>query len=322
MQLLLEVVGSIVLFGVYYFVWKVYSERTFPSLALQEKSVHRHVTSTTDVQIFLRGRPVGLMAIVQAMFRIEPVTMLVVTPSYAEYNHRRLSGTFRMVIPLKEVASIWGGSSRPIWLLVGSIVVAIMALGGGIVEGQVADAFVIAFTLVCCGGAAFYFNNKIYVAIDAGDRSLAALGFQTNAIGGKSISVPEAMEIVTVLRQLVAVAQLNEEPDQSKVQQHEELDFADDGPVAGELPDFEEPDLPDFSNVGEIDDEPAPFDEDAEDEEALALELFEEAKRHVQQGNKEGAIAALQELLRRYPSSSYADRARSSLRKKGIEPAG
>ena len=51
-----------------------------------------------------------------------------------------------------------------------------------------------------------------------------------------------------------------------------------------------------------------------EDQEALSVALYAEAKKHLANGDKNTAIAMLREIVRLYPDTRMAGKARSSLK--------
>ena len=55
-----------------------------------------------------------------------------------------------------------------------------------------------------------------------------------------------------------------------------------------------------------------------EDVEGQATQMFAHARQHAKNGNNEHAISMLREIVRCYPQTQTADKARRSLEKSGI----
>lgn len=70
--------------------------------------------------------------------------------------------------------------------------------------------------------------------------------------------------------------------------------------------------LPDESPLSEID--------QSDDDEELANELFNDAKEYVSDGRKDKAISTLKELVRLYPETQAAEKARRNLQKSATSP--
>ncbi|MDB5336148.1 MAG: hypothetical protein JWN70_1767 [Planctomycetaceae bacterium] len=71
-------------------------------------------------------------------------------------------------------------------------------------------------------------------------------------------------------------------------------------------------DLPDESTISEID--------QLGDDEELADEMFNDAKDFASDGKKEKAISTLREIVRRYPDTQAAEKARRNLQKNPTSP--
>jgi outer membrane protein assembly factor BamD (BamD/ComL family) len=56
----------------------------------------------------------------------------------------------------------------------------------------------------------------------------------------------------------------------------------------------------------------------ADDDEEEARKLLVQARQHVQGGDKQRAVALLQEIIRRFPRTETADQARRNLQKRGL----
>ncbi len=295
------VFGWIILLATAAGVIGYFMRRQAATLVLQKFSFSAPPQPATRPTVEIVGRVRGIIAFVLTLVGFSPITRFTIAGTELRYQTTSLLGQRSHFIPLRCVASVAAGVHKPLTAIVMAALMTVLGIYGSIASGSwapVAIGLVLAIGLVVL----YLLSKKFYVEVYANGGPPIILMFKPNVLEGVPIDVEQALDVIGVIRDLV-------------MQQGPAAAAAARGvpAVPVEAP-ASEPALP----------PPPPpaassTDYAAAELEAMAGDLFAEAKKLAQAGQRSQAIAMLQDLVCQFPDTRAAERARRSLDKSGAQ---
>lgn len=283
-------------------------------LVLQRLTVHEAVSGEAAPAIDLAGRQQGLISFLLTLVGISPVTDFRVTTDEVLCNSTSLFGRQNQSVPLHAVSSVAAGVRKPVGYLFVAFLFAFIGVFGGLGvlwrEGFV--RFVASF-LVCGAFAALFIwlyaiNKRFFVSIYTQGGPPILLSLKPNVIEGVPLDLDRALQVVKIIRDRVVT---NAVPATAVP------------PFAAVLP---SPDGHQGTRSSEqmTDPSPSPFpayEFDDIPEPAVTAEpetLLQQARDLIKRGKRQEAIVVLRDIVARFPRSTEAGVAKSTLEKAGI----
>lgn len=342
---------SLILFAAIFVVGgRILGGRLLATHVLQELVVDPAAAREGGTAVFMRGRPRGLIGFIQTMLGVEPSTRITITALSVQCDRKRISGTDRIVIPMQHVNEVYAGFRRPIAHLAAAIFVGLASLIGWLLQGAIVAGLAACVIFVTAGIVYYALNKKLYLIVGGGGSCKIGMFVAPNYLEGQSLDLVQAMHISSLIRALACrsvsgetitipdipidfttvdqafgegFSAADEETSDDAYPSEGPLDF----PIADESPsDFSFQPPPETSHPPETayssetaDTFVTPDSETLEAEDAASREL-DAAKQFAKAGEKQRAIQILQALVKNYPKSMAATKARSTLKKRGITP--
>ncbi len=177
---------------------------SIPTLALRSFKIDPQSLNGWSIQII--GRPIGLIAWLLTVMKLDTETRLEVTDLQISIKSASLSGEFNNFIPLPNVSSTHCGYAKPIWLLIiaaitflGGLLLAANADGGG---PLVVVAVIIAALLV-----GVYFLRKTITILLVTDGGVPlSIRFKPGVIEGVPVNIALTVQALELLNGKVLAA--------------------------------------------------------------------------------------------------------------------
>jgi len=264
-----------------------------------------HVSNLESTQenqfVDIVGRKSGILAWVLSLLGVDPTTTFTATNTGVTFHEGSLSGAALAFIPFQNVSSLSWGYFKP-WKLalivfIPSFIISLMFsiwIGSNIITGRGKEETVIGIAIpisVIVGisvSLLYYFLNRLLtVAVTEMAGYTYSIRFKRSIIENVDVNAEQAEQVYKVLRVLLLSANTNQALQPVAV-----------APVHPSTP-------PPYE---------AQFTTESPEEiETKANLLLNVAKNHIASGAKKLAIQTLREIIRMYPTSRAADKARSSL---------
>jgi len=256
----------------------------------------------------LLGRRKGVVPFLLGLFGMKATARLVVTRDEVNCETTTFTGRTVELIPLSKVADVHVAEYRSIPRLgFGGFAMAFGTVN--YFAGQDMAMQITGLVLVMIGLAlvvAYFLKRRLMFAVLSGSGYAIAVILETSKIKGRFFQLADLVDIQRIIRQLSA------------------------GNVPGPDEIYEEPSGPDFDGEsGEDDAEDsgwqtqefaAPRRPSAVEMEQSARRWFDEARQRSKQGDRDGAVQLLRQLIAAYPETTPAEQARASLAKIGLGP--
>ena len=264
-----------------------------------------HVSNLESTQenqfVDIVGRKSGILAWVLSLLGVDPTTTFTATNTGVTFHEGSLSGAALAFIPFQNVSSLSWGYFKP-WKLalivfIPSFIISLMFsiwIGSNIITGRGKEETVIGIAIpisVIVGisvSLLYYFLNRLLtVAVTEMAGYTYSIRFKRSIIENVDVNAEQAEQVYKVLRVLLLSANTNQALQPVAV-----------APVHPSTP-------PPYETQFTT--------ESPEEIETKANLLLNVAKNHIASGAKKLAIQTLREIIRMYPTSRAADKARSSL---------
>lgn len=297
-------------------VYAAFSSLT-TKLVIQKVAAHESATGESSPVIELVGRQQGVLSFLLTLVGISPITDFKVTPEEVCCNSTSLFGRRNQAVPLRAISSVAAGVRKPVGYLFVAFCFLVVGVFGGIgVLWRDGLSNFIASLLVCGALAAVFIwlyaiNKTFFVSIHAQGGPPILLAFKPNVIEGVPLDLDRALRVVKIIRDRV-VASTSPMHQVSAGQAHQISVATSNGHQVSHSPPEDAEATPrgamdyDFTSYS---DSPSPQNPEA---------LLQEARSLIKQGKRQEAVDVLRDLVVRFPGSSEAGVAKSTLAKAGI----
>ena len=267
-----------------------------------------HVSNLESTQenqfVDIVGRKSGILAWVLSLLGVDPTTTFTATNTGVTFHEGSLSGAALAFIPFQNISSLSWGYFKPwklalivfipsfiisfIISLIFSLWIARYEIGDGIPDTGIGIAIPISVIVGISVSLLYYFLNRLLtVAVTEMAGYTYSIRFKRSIIENVDVNAEQAEQVYKVLRVLLLSANTNQALQPVAI-----------APV--------HPSTPPPNGTQFTTDSP-------EEIETKADLLLNVAKNHLANGAKKLAIETLREIIRIYPTSRAADKARSSL---------
>ncbi len=274
-------------------VWRLALPRS-PVLVLQRMQVDFRTAAPALNRLEIVGRAQGVIAFVLSLMGLSPITRLSVADDEVRYESSSLSGIRSQFVPLRSVSNVASGIHKPI----APLVFAAFAFVNGFIVTTGSRSFIPLMVTTIVAGVlvvVYFLSRKFFVEIHAEGGPPIVVRFRPNVIEGVAIDATQVERLVLALRQMV-------------LRMHDVASIPD-SPASPPM--VVSPWIPNGQN-----DQP-PVD-DSEDE---AERIYAQARHCAKSGERDMAVAILQDLIGRFPATRAAEQARRNLERSG-RPAG
>jgi len=245
-----------------------------------------------EPSVEISGRMQGLVAFALTLMGFSPVVRFTICGSELRCESTSLFGQRQQFIPLRCVSTMAAGVHKPISALIWGVFAIILGLTVSL-QMRAWAPFLISIPISLGLLGLYVVSKKFFLEIHAQGGPPIALLFRPNVLEGVPIDVNRALELVAIIRDRILVDGETTAPAASsgrnRPRDYEEAEYETGAWASPE----------------------------AESDEAAATELFEKARRFVQDGDRDRAVATLQEIVRRYPGTEIAEQARRLLQRRG-----
>ena len=253
-----------------------------------------HVSNLESTQenpfVDIVGRKSGILAWVLSLLGVDPTTTFTATNTGVTFHEGSLSGAALAFIPFQNVSSLSWGYFKP-WKLalivfIPTFIISYMFLI--LIGFYIVIAISISVIVGISVSLLYYFLNRLLtVAVTEMAGHTYSIRFKRSIIENVDVNAEQAEQVYKVLRVLLLSANTNQALQPVAI-----------APV--------HPSTPPPNGTQFTTDSP-------EEIETKADLLLNVAKNHLANGAKKLAIETLREIIRIYPTSRAADKARSSL---------
>ena len=276
-------------------IWLRISRNRTATLVLQKFDIAVEPESLPRATVKIVGRMQGVVAFVLSLMGFSPITRFTIAGPELRCESTSLSGQKSQFIPLRKVSGLAAGIHKPI----SAVVWAFFLVGlGAYVSAESGSWAPLSVALVIFGIliARYFLSKKFFIEVYSHGGPAISLLFKPNVIEGVPIDFDQAMKVVAVIRDMV-------------LQEGAPSDLTT---ASTPTPAASPPPVPPASQPSNQDNIPSDIAEQR------AKALMNKAKESVQLGEREVAIAVLQDIINKYPNTHSAEQARLSLRKIGI----
>ena len=257
------------------------------TLVLQKFSITVEPQATPKPTVEIVGRMQGIVAFVLSLLGFSPITRFTIAGPELRCQSSSLFGQRSQFIPLRCVSTMAAGIHKPIAAIIWAALIIVLGFYLSFemrTWAPIAIALVVAIILVVM----YVLTKKFFIEVYSLGGPPISLLFKPNVIEGVPIDIEQALAVVDVIRDMILHDGALELPQRHATTSKEALPWAS------------QPEEPE------------------EDEEEQATKMFSEARQQAQAGDSQRAISALQEIVRRYPQTQTAEKARHNLQKRGI----
>ncbi len=224
------------------------------------------------------GRAQGFFAFLLSLLGLSPVTRFLIAGTELRCQSSSLFGERMQFIPLRCVSNITAGVHKPISALFVALVVFLTSIYIAASDEGAPEAFFIGAGMSVVLLFVYFLSKRFYIEVHAMGGDPISLVFKPNVIEGVPINIERALMVVAVIRDLVV--------------SHGE---AGGGTYSAAAAGFAA----------------EPVWEEAGDD--PAAQMYARARRYVQKGERQQALDLLEILIRKYPQSEAAEKARRAL---------
>jgi hypothetical protein len=258
----------------------------------------------------LVGRRKGALPFLLGLFGLKSTARLIVTHEEVNCETTTFTGKSVELIPLSSVADVHVAEFRPLPKLAFGVFLIPFGLSGYFYSDDAVQQML--GLLMCTIGvvliAVYFLKRRLMLAVFSQSGIPIAIVLESGKIKSRLFGLADLVNIQRTIRMLVAGERPASAPDLPDVQLSElNGDEEDDDAV-------EEPDAHWQAPVIE-----EPPRASAVEAEQTARRLFDEARRRAKDGDRDGAVRLLRELVDAYPETTPAEQARKNLSKIGIK---
>lgn len=266
------------------------------TLILQRFSIGQEPSPDFTPLIEIVGRNEGIVAFILTLMGFSPITRFTIAGSELHCQSSSLFGQRSQFIPLKCVSSLGAGIHKPLF----SLFLAILLIIGGVYISfelhswaPIAIALIFAVLFV----VSYVLTKKFYIEVFSNGGPPVSLLFKPNVLEGVPIDAEQALDVVRVIRDLILHHVAADSASAARVVvDGESRSRAKQGSASHEPLVLSKRDK-DIGSNSEIE----------------AKALFEKARQYASTNQKQAAVPVLQELVRRFPQSSFAEQAKRIL---------
>jgi len=270
------------------------------TLILQRFSIGLEPSPPIGPVIEIICRNEGIVAFLLTLMGFSPITRFTIAGSELECQSSSLFGQRSQFIPLSCISSLGAGIHKPLLSLILAIASIIVGIYLSLVMhswAPIAIALIFAVILIVL----YVLTKKFYIEVYSHGGPPVSLLFKPNVLEGVPIDAEQALAVVAVIRDLILQHSSSEVIRSSTkktissvgIKQKTNLTSNQELPVIMAQP---------AVSVGS----------NAEFE---AKALYEKARQYAGLNQKQAAVPLLQEIVRRYGQTSFADQARRILAK-------
>jgi hypothetical protein len=283
------------------------------TLVIQTFHIAVKPQATQNPTVEIVGRVQGVVAFALSLLGFSPITRFTIAGTELRCQSSSLFGQRSQFIPLRCVSTMAAGIHKPIATLVWAALFIMLGFYISFAMGSWAPiAIALLFGIACV--VSYILSKKFFVEVYSQGGPPISLLFKPNVLEGVPIDVEQALAVVGVIRDMI----INEGAAAHSGHRS--------GPIDTQTPPDDAPDDSPGWAVPASDPDVATHwappivshENTEEDDEEQAKQLMAQARQHVQAGQKQLAINALQEIVRRFPTTRVAEQARRNLQKSGI----
>jgi len=262
----------------------------------------------------LLGRRKGLVPFLLGLVGLKSTARLLVTHEEVNCETTTFTGTSVELIPISSVADIHVAEYRPLPKLVLGGFLTMSGLSGFLARGTNQFETILSLLLIVIGLgliATYFLKRRLLIAIFSDSGLPIAVVLESGRIKNRLFGLSDLVNIQRTIRML-AEARASGISMPASPENHTPGFAADD---VGEDDDAieEEPDAGWRPPVVEAAPRIPPLEA-----EQTARRLLDDARRRAKDGDRDGAVKVLRELVEAYPDTTPAEQARKNLAKIGI----
>jgi hypothetical protein len=283
------------------------------TLVIQTFHIAVKPQATQNPAVEIVGRVQGVVAYALSLLGFSPITRFTIAGTELRCQSSSLFGQRSQFIPLRCVSTMAAGIHKPIATLVWAALFVLLGFYISFAMGSWAPiAIALLFGIACV--VSYILSKKFFVEVYSQGGPPISLLFKPNVLEGVPIDVEQALAVVGVIRDMIINEGAAARPRQGFVANEPQTaadETSDDPPNWAVSPSAPNDAAHWVSpNISQ--------ENTDEDDEEQAKQLMAQARQHVQAGQKQLAINALQEIARRFPNTHVAEQARRNLQKSGI----
>ncbi len=261
------------------------------TLVIQKYYIAVQAQPSLSPTVEIVGRAQGIVALVLSLLGLSPIIRFTIVGSELRCQSTSLFGQRFQFIPLRCVSTMSAGIHKPIGTLIWAAVSIAYALYLSLemrAWTPIAISLIAAVILVVM----YVLSKKFFIEVYAQGGPSISLLFKPNVLEGVPLDVNQALAVVDVIREMILT-----EGSRTQSQQP--------------------PPVPRYAEAPYEASAWTPSNDKSEnDDEEQARQLFAQARQHAQDGDRQRAVATLQEIVRRFPHTETADQARRNLQKR------
>jgi hypothetical protein len=260
----------------------------------------------------LLGRRKGIIPFLLGLFGLKSTARLIVTAEEVNCETKTFAGTSVELIPISRVADVHVAQYRSIGkLIAGPVFLFYGTIGFFTATEVIYEVIGVLVTLIGIAVLVDYFlKPRLMIAIFSESGIPIAVVLQGGKIKDRTFGLSDLVNIQRTIRMLAA-------GNHAAASQHVVDEFHPSGPDPEEEEEdeveIEEPDVNWQAPAVVAPPRPSPMEA-----EQTARRLLDEARRRAKDGDRDGAIKLLRELVDAYPETTPAEQAKKNLAKIGI----
>ena len=290
------------------------------TLVLKKWRLTKVATTTEAMQIEIVGRSSGFISWLLTLCGIDPTTSLFASDEGITFKSTSLAGADLRFIPFDSLSSVSWEIYKP-WKTALLILFVAAVIGMGFAGAFIHLTTGIPTTSPILAPVSFLIGTALAVAIALVyyklNRQLAigfteiagpqhGIRFKRSVIENVNVNQEQAEEAYKIIRRLMTISRAQHIRGEA---QH--VEAPQESTISKNTQGFSPPPI---QNSNLTPTPASPATPSIEDHEALAMELYLEAKKHLASGAKNSAIGLLREIVRLYPYTRMAEKARASLK--------
>ena len=166
-----------------------------PTLVLRQFDINEVASDGPSIEI--EGRATGFVSWLLTVMKLSTLTTLKLESDRLSLVSASLSGEIHTVIPLGAIESTQCGYSKAISLLDAAFLVLAVGLSTGELGG-----FLVSLLIAAVFGAAYFFSDKMFISVAAGDTKVA-IAYKKSAIEGTQIDLERTLQAIRVINQRI-----------------------------------------------------------------------------------------------------------------------
>jgi hypothetical protein len=264
-------------------------------LALQRFELRKQPQQPRFAVVQVVGRRRGVVSFLLTLLGLDATTSLTVTPTSVQCRSASLFGERHHFIPLNRIAVLCAGFHRPLKPLFSAVFVLFLGMMAAF-STESMWPFLIAVLFGAAFVTIYVLTKSLVVEIYPCGGPPISVAFQPNVIEGVPVDLAKARDAIIVISDLL----------QSK----------DSGDIAATSESWQSPPpIPQQKSSPAVPETQPSVSVEEIDSEKLAKAQFERARQLAHDGDREGAISVLQDILRSFPGTQAAEIAKKNLGK-------